>query len=162
MGFQTSVNADLPLAIAGDFASNNPRAAYPATEGAHVAGAGGVIVARFAWIQADGVTVKNSPAAGTPVPDGFIHREQQALITNYLADSGNTVPAGFPVTLMESGDYFGLSATAAAKGNKVFASTTDGSITYAAAGATVAGYVETPFVVKTAALANTLAAFGTP
>src|SRR5574337_1140790 len=101
MGFQTAVNADLPLAIAGDFASNNPRAAYPATEGAHVAGAGGVVVARFAWIQADGVTVKNSPAAGTPVPDGFIHREQQALITNYLADSGNTIPAGFPVTLME-------------------------------------------------------------
>ena len=157
MGFQTSVNNDLPLAIAGDFASSNPRAAYAALEGSFVAGSGGVTVARFAWIQTDGITVKNAPQAGTPKPDGFIHREQQALITAYLADSGNLVPAGFPVTLMRTGDYFALSATAAVKGNKVFASLTDGSITYGAAGATIGGYVETDFVVIVAASSNTLA-----
>lgn len=157
MSFQTAVNNDLPLAIAGDFASSNPRSAWPALEGQYVAGAAGVTVAAFAWIQSDGRSILNVQPAGGGAPDGFIHREQQALITTYLADSTLVIPQGFPVTLMESGDYFILSATAAVKGNKVFASVTTGAITYGAAGATIAGYVETAFYVKQAAAANTLA-----
>lgn len=157
MGFQTAVNSDLPIALAGDFASSNPRAAYPALEGEFVAGAAGVTVAAFAWIQTDGRTVLNVQPAGGAAPDGFVHREQQALITTYLSDSTLLIPQGFPVTLMESGDYFVLSATAAVNGNKVFASVTTGAITYGAAGATIAGYVETAFYVKQAAAANTLA-----
>lgn len=162
MSFQNAVNADLPLAIAGDYATSNPRAAYPAVEGQFVAGAAGVTVALFAWIQADGRTVLNAQPAGGAAPDGFIHREQQALITTYLADNSSLVPAGFPVTLMETGDYFALSTAAATKGQKAFASTTTGAITYGAAGATIAGSVETAFIVKQGALANTLAVIGTP
>ena len=78
MGFQTQVQAQQAPAVAGDFASANPRAAVVSPEGGFVAGAAGVTVGRFAWIQADGVTVLNT---GTGKPDGFIHREQQAFIT---------------------------------------------------------------------------------
>lgn len=146
MGFQTQVNAQQAPAVAGDFASANPRASHVAPEAGYVAGAGGVTVGRFAWIQADGVTVLNS---GAGKPDGFIHREQQALISTYLAESSNVVPAGLPVTVMRTGDYFATSTVAAAdKGEKAFAKLTDGTMQPAAAAATVSGFVETDFAIS--------------
>lgn len=145
-GFQTVVNLQQAPAIAGDFASNNPRSALVAPEGGHVAGAGGLTVAAFAWVQADGKTVLNSDASAAP--DGFIHREQQALITAYLGESSNTIPQGFGVVVMRTGDYFfTANVNAAVKGQKVFAKLTDGTTRTGAAGATIAGYVETNFVV---------------
>ena len=117
MGFQTTVQSQQAPACAGDFASGNPRAATVSPEGGFVAGAAGVTVGRFAWIQSDGVTVLNT---GTGKPDGFIHREQQALISTYLAESGNLIPVGFPVTLMRTGDYYALANVAAAsKGQRL-------------------------------------------
>lgn len=132
MGFQTQVNAQQAPACAGDFASANPRAAVVSPESGFVAGAAGVTVGRFAWIQSDGVTVLNT---GTGKPDGFIHREQQALISTYLAESGNLIPVGFPVTLMRTGDYYALAnASAAAKGEKAYAKFQDGSARFVGAG----------------------------
>ena len=143
MGFQTKVNAQQAPACAGDFASANPRAATVSPEGGFVAGAAGVTVGRFAWIQSDGVTVLNT---GTGKPDGFIHREQQALISTYLAESGNLIPVGFPVTLMRTGDYYAAVTVASAeKGEKAFAKLADGTVEFDAAGATVAGFIETDF-----------------
>lgn len=123
-GFQTQVNATPAPAVAGDFASGNPRQAHPANDGAFVAGTGGVTVGRFAWIQADG-TVLNK---GTGKPDGFVHREQQALISVYLAEASNLIPAGFPVTLMRTGDYYATAnGSSAVRGEKVYAKLQDGS-----------------------------------
>ena len=155
MGFQTTVNLQQAPAVAGDFATANPRASFPAGEGQYVAAAAGVTVGRFAWIQADGVTVLNT---GTGKPDGFIHREQQALISTYLAESGNLIPIGFPVTLMRTGDYF-VTATGnpAVKGEKAFAKLADGTVEFDAAGATVAGFIETDFVCTQAAGSGELA-----
>lgn len=48
MGFQTKVNRQQAPAIAGDFASANPRASMLATEGTLVAGVSGVTVGVFA------------------------------------------------------------------------------------------------------------------
>lgn len=154
--FQSHVNYQQAPAVSGDFASNNPRASVVPSEGAFVAGSNGVVVGRFAWIGADGRTVSNT---GTGAPDGFVHREQQALITTYLAEASNTVPQGFPVTLMRTGDYWILNSgtTAATKGQKAFASLTDGSVQFANAGATVSGYVETPFVCSVGANPGELA-----
>lgn len=150
MGFQTTVQSQQAPACAGDFASANPRAAVVSPEGAFVAGAGGINVATFAWIQSDGKTLLNTDAAAKP--DGFVHREQQSLISTYLAESGNNIPAGFPVTLMRTGDYFfKANANAAVKGQKVFAKLSDGTVGTGAAGATIAGYIETDFVVSVAA-----------
>ena len=77
MGFQTTVNLQQAPAVAGDFATANPRAFFPAGEGQYVA-ADAVVVGRFAWIDAVTGLVSNT---GTGKPDGFIHREQQALIS---------------------------------------------------------------------------------
>ena len=155
MGFQTQVNAQQAPACAGDFASANPRAATVSPEGGFVAGAAGVTVGRFAWIQSDGVTVLNT---GTGKPDGFIHREQQALISTYLAESGNLIPVGFPVTLMRTGDYYAAVTVASAeKGEKAFAKLADGTMQPAAAGATVSGFIETDFIISRAAGVGELA-----
>lgn len=144
MAFQTQVNLQQAPAVAGDFASSNPRANLPAPEGGYVAGAAGVTVGRFAWVQGDGVSVLNS---GSGKPDGFIHREQQALISTYLAEASNVVPVGFPVTVMRTGDYYATAnVSSAVKGEKAFASLTDGSIQFAATGSTISGYIETDFV----------------
>ena len=155
MPFQNLVNLQQAPAVAGDFASANPRSAVVANEAAFVAGAGGVTVGRFAWIQSDGVTVLNT---GTGKPDGFIHRDQQALISTYLAEASNVIPVGFAVTLMRTGDYYATSTVAAAvKGNKAFAKLADGTMQPAAAGATVSGFIETDFTVSRACALNELA-----
>lgn len=155
MTFQTQVNLNPAIAVEGDFASANPRSAFVTQAGGFVAGAAGVTVGRFAWIQADGITVLNT---GTGKPDGFIHREQQALISTYLAESSNVIPGGFPVTLMRTGDYFAkATGNAAVLREKAFAKLADGTVEFDAAGATVAGFVETDFVCTRACLVNELA-----
>lgn len=147
--FQSQVNLQQAPAVAGDFASANPRASVVAPEGGFVAGSAGVTVGRFAWIDTDGKTILNT---GTGKPDGFIHREQQALISTYLAESSNVIPVGFPVTLMRTGDYYALVTVASAeKGEKAFAKLADGTMQPAAAGATVSGFVETDFTISRAA-----------
>ena len=143
-GFQQTVNLQQAAAVAGDFASANPRSSYVGHEGTLVAGSSGVTVGRFAW-AVNGV-VSN---AGTGKPTGFVAREQGvALITTYLAETSNVIAQGFPVTLQVTGDYWAAVTVAQATvGQKVFASLTDGTIQPAAAGATVAGYIETDFFV---------------
>jgi hypothetical protein len=145
MGFQTSVNLQQAAAVAGDFASANPISTVVAHEGTLVAGTGGVTVARFAWADSGG----NVTNAGTGAPTGFVGRAQgAALVTTYLAETGNLVPAGFPVTLIRSADLWcTITVSAAAIGKKAFASNTDGTMQPGTAGATISGYTETPFTI---------------
>jgi len=145
MGFQATVAITPALGVAGDFASQNPRAAVVSPDGGFIAGSAGVTVGCFAWLSSDGVTVNST---GTGKPDGFVHREQQALINTFLATSGNTIPAGQPVTLMRNGDYrVTATVTGATLRQKAFAKLADGTVQAGAAGATIAGFVETDFVI---------------
>ncbi len=167
MGFQSSVNIHYAPAVAGDFASANPRFSVLAGPNSLVAGVGGVLIAAFAWAAAYGSvdpetgendalnTVTN---AGSGVPTGFVHREGQALITAFLADSGNVIQQGSMVTLASGGDFWikNTGAGAASYGQKVFASNTTGLAQTAAAGATVAGYTETKWYVASTAAAGEL------
>lgn len=155
-GFQSTVNLQQAPAIAGDFASSNPRASVIEPEGGFIVASGGLVTGTFGWVQSDGITVLNSDASAKP--SGFVCRLQgKALITNYLAESGNTIPVGFAVTLMRTGDYFFTANTnAAVKGQKVFAKLTDGTTRTGAAGATISGYVETDFVVSMACASGEL------
>lgn len=154
MPFQKTINQFPAPAVDGDFATVNPMSSAVAAESGFVAGTGGVTVGRFAWIQSDGVTLLNN---GTGAPDGFIPRTQAAQIGTYLAESGNVIPAGFPVTLMRNGDFYSKATIAGAtKGQKAFAKLADGTMQPAAAGATVAGYIETAFVIDRTVLVNEL------
>lgn len=155
MTFQKTVNITPAPAVAGDFASTNPRASVISPEGGLVAGAGGVTVGLFGWIQAGGTTVLNS---GTGAPDGFVMNSQQGLNTTYLGESNMVILAGTPVTLMRTGDYYAKSTVAAAAlRQKAFAKLADGTMQPANAGATVAGFVETAFVISKACALNELA-----
>lgn len=149
-GFQTTVNLQQAAAVEGDFASANPRRSVVSHEGNLIAGPGGVTVARFAWADGTG-KVTNAGAAGG-VPTGFVSRSGQqgsAVITTYLAETSMRILQGFEVTLHESGDFWAKHITnPATVGQKVFASQTTGQIQTAAAGATVAGYIETAFRVS--------------
>jgi hypothetical protein len=139
-GFQRTVNLQQAAAVAGDFASANPRASVVGHEGTLVAGATGVTVARFGWASAAGL-VSNT---GQSAPTGFVHRRQgSALITTYLGETSNLIPQGFEVTLMLSGDYWVAPTAQVTVGQKVFANLGDGTILGGAAGATIAGFVGT-------------------
>ena len=127
--FQTRMNNDLPIGVKGDFASVNPNASQFAGEGGLVAGPGGVIVGNFAWVMDDGETV-TSFAQGPREPDMFIHREGQALNTEWLQEYGMLIPEGFAVTGMRAGDFLVEidGATAVSARGTVYASYADGSV----------------------------------
>lgn len=155
-GFQSVINQYPAPAVEGDFASANPNASLLAGEGALVTGTSGVTVGRFAWAVAG--VVSN---AGSGVPSGFVHREGQASIVTWLAESSMLIQAGREITLMTRGDFWARTSTVATVGQKVFASLTTGQVQTGAAGATITGYIETPFVVGSAAAANELVMIGT-
>lgn len=124
--FQRTVNLYNPPAIEGDFASANPRASVLTIAGGLVAGLPGVTVGRFAWVAADGKTVTNF-GEGAVAPTGFVHREQQALITAYLQEYSLLVPQGFPVTLHDAGDFWiKVRGQAAVYNSSVYAGYADG------------------------------------
>jgi hypothetical protein len=134
-GFQNVVNLTPAPAVAGDQASTNPRASVNAGPGGLVAGASGVNVGLFAWIASDNITVNNfgSPSAGAP--RGFVHRNQQALIENYLQISSMQIPQGFPVTLDEAGDFWAVNNGPSTSNinDQIYARYSDGAIFCASA-----------------------------
>lgn len=153
-GFQRQVNSQPAPAVEGDFASANPRASVLAGPGGLVAGALGVTVGRFAWVAPDGVTVTNYGEQNR-APAGFVHREQQALITAYLGESSNLVPGGFMITLMNEGDFWAVNngPSAMAINDSVYAAYSDGkAYTAAPASATGTGAIGST---NTAALGST-------
>ena len=148
MGFQKQVNLTPAPAVAGDFASSNPRATVLAGPGGLVAGALGVNVGKFAWVDDDGVTVQGFGTA-TKAPQGFVHREQQALIQQYLAESGMNIPQGFPVVLHNEGDFWAKLAgdNAATVGAAIYADYSNGDVCAVAApaGASVTASIGATF-----------------
>jgi len=160
-GFQKQVNLTPAPAVAGDFASSNPRATVLAGPGGLVAGTLGVTVGKFAWVDTDGVTVQSFGTA-TKAPQGFVHREQQALIQQYLAESGMNIPQGFSVVLHNEGDFWAKLAgdNAAIIGAAIYADYSNGDVCAVAApaGASVTGLMGST---NTAALGATFTATGT-
>lgn len=162
MGFQKSVNLDLPYAVEGDFASTNPRATALTDEGQFVAGTGGVTVGRFAWVNYTNGQTLNSRASNV-APTGFIARMQQALITLFLGEASNVVPVGIGVTVFDQGDFWAKCKTAFTRGQKIFASVTDGTVSAGAAGAllndgaVVTGSISGTTLTVTAVTSGTLA-----
>ena len=91
---------------------------------------------------------------------GFVVRVQ--MYPNYLLNSPGTltVPSGSALSVAVRGDFYAISKTEATIGQKVFASTTDGSISTGAAGGSVSGSVETDFTVKRGGAAGELIVIG--
>lgn len=144
MSFPNRVNYALPAGFAGAWASDNPRRfAVPGPNGFR-AGAGGLAIAAFGWVQADGASVLNT---GTGRPTGLVCRSQQAILAQPFEEAGMTLPAGFMATLAQGGDVFVLSTTDATMGQAVYAATADGTLSTAAAGSAPEGTVDTGWTV---------------
>lgn len=142
MSFQTAVNYQPGLGVAGDFASLNPFWTYDAGVGALVAGSTGVTVGKFAWLNPDGRSVSNS---GSGQVAGFIGRAQQALITTYLAEATMLVPAGFSTTVYTGGDFLAKNdgSGSVTVGMKAYANYATGAVSFAATGTPPSGGVTT-------------------
>jgi hypothetical protein len=147
MSFQKTVNQQPAPGIEGDFASANPRASVLAQPGGFVAGSLGLIVGRFAW--GNQITGIATNAWGGVGKLGFLWRDMEGLITQYLAEASLTLQAGFGVTLMDQGEFWARFAAGAQPGQKVFVDLNTGA---AIAGAAGASTTVTSF---TAAIANT-------
>lgn len=139
-GFQTQATPQPALAIAGDFASQNPYFSLDVGAGGLVAGSSGVQVGLFAWIvpplDPEGTpTICNNFGIGNIA--GFVSRMQQGLITQYLAYAGMIIQPGFQMSLMTGGDFWIVNngATQAVRGQKAYANFTNGQASFAATGA---------------------------
>lgn len=153
----SQVNVQPAIGVAGDFADSNPRASVDAGAGGLISGASGVVIGRFAWLSASTIDADGAPAivnnTGAGKPQGFVHREQQGLITTYLTAFGMTIAPGFQMGLMASGGYLAKNdgAGQALPGMKAYANLADGSVTFALTGAPTAGLSATASVAASTA-----------
>lgn len=145
MGFPNQVNVVPAPGVAGDFCDGNPRATVDAGPSSLVSGPSGTIVGRFAWATSTGLLDQNTGEVdfynlvsntGAGAPTGFVHREQQGLITVYLDEVSMTVPKGFPVTLFSAGGFWVVNdgTTATATGQKAYANNATGKVSFAGTG----------------------------
>lgn len=154
--FPTSVNVTQAPGIEGDFSSVNPRHSLLSVPGGFVAGPQGLTIGRFAWTDVTGTILSNT---GTGAPACVIHRAMQGSFSPYAVEGGMTILPGQGVgEMFDGGDFFArnVGTSAAARGMKAYASTTDGSISFGAPAATVAGSVETKWFAATPAAAGEL------
>jgi hypothetical protein len=124
MPFQSQINDVQAPGVEGDFASTNPYASVLAGPGALVAPEGGVRVGSFAWVGPLG-QVSQSYVAGWQI--GFVGRNEQALIVDFLGESTLVVPAGFMIVLFNGGDFWAKFPAGGTVGNNVYADPNDGT-----------------------------------
>ena len=163
MGFPTQVNTVPAYAVAGDFASTNPRATALSIPGGHVAGAGGLTIGTFAWADSTGRVLNNY---GAGMPTGFVPRRQQAVTPTINAEGTMVVNAGFGAYVFDSGDFYVTNAgsVAATYGMKAYVSFTNGAVSFNATGtpptaASVTGAIATNTVTGAIALNSATGSF---
>lgn len=138
--FQSQVGIVQAPAVEGDFCDHNYRATVDAGPGGLVAGALGVVVGRFVWADSTYLDPDNAPTIvnnyGVGIPVGFVHREQQALITTYLAEASMVIPQGFGLTAFRKGGFWAKNAgtTQALRGQKAYAILGTGQVRFGATG----------------------------
>lgn len=146
-GRQTSVGVQPAAAVAGDFADVNPRSTVDAGPGGLVAGPLGVVIGKFAWVNYAYIDPNNAPAqatnSGPGAPTGFVAREQQGLITAYLADAGMTIAPGFMTTLFSEGSFWALlgGSVQAQFNQPVYVDNGSGTVLASASSAAVTGSI---------------------
>ncbi len=137
MGLQAQVNQQPAVGVVGDFADTNITVSMlSGVPNGLVAAPSprGPIVGNFAWGDLATGKAYGRNYGESSVRIGFLHREQQAIIVDFLAERALTLQAGLILTLATQGSFWASFAAAAAVGQKVFARYLDGSVYAAAAG----------------------------
>lgn len=150
MPFQKQVNENIARGIPGQRYGGNPVTHLLPTP---KAGADGVTVGNFVWLDPADTTGQTVINTGTGKPLGIAQREKSVRL-GLDEEASMLIPAGWPVAVVLAGDQIIVSATAAAPGQKVFATLGTGVPVTGAAGATVSGAVESNFSVREAAAIN--------
>lgn len=149
MAFQQTLNRDPARAVAGDFASTNPRNAMLAGEGS-LRTAEAITVGNFAFADlATGLVYANN-AAGRRV--GFVHRNNQAIVPLGQAAS-MVVPTGRETVLFTDGDFYCVLDDDSTVGAAVTATATGGAPSMTAADA---DHIATGFIAAEAKTAGEL------
>jgi hypothetical protein len=133
MGFPRQVNVQAAPAVLGDFCDSNPRATVDSGAGAFVAGPNGLTVGLFAWADPTNTILNNY---GPGAPTGFIHRDQQALITAFLGDDSLTIPPGYQATAFSAGGFwvYNSGSTTSAIDQVAYANNSTGAVSFGTAG----------------------------
>ncbi len=159
-GFQTSVSNAPARAVAGDFCDANPRATVDAGPGGLVAGPSGAIVGRFCWAKppadGDGFPSQVYNTGVGPVT-GFLARNQQGLITEWLADASMVVPSGYQLALFNAGGFWMKNdgAVQAKPGDTVYATLAEGkAVPAAGTAASATGSIAAGTLSVTGSIAN--------
>ena len=152
MPLQTVINLDQAVAVAGDRASLN-EIVYHTT---NPIAATDITVGTFVWNK-DGQEGL-ADYGGTGAPLGFVERwlAYANWFNNNAEDGTLVIDKEKQLQVARRGDFWAVCKTAATVGQKVFAHKTNGTISAATAGGTVAGAVETDWVVKTQGAAGDL------
>lgn len=131
-GFPTQVQTQPAPAVAGDFCSANPYFSVNAGQGAFVAGAS-VSVGTFVWADP---TFTSLQSGGIGQPTGFMGRNQQGLITQFLAESTMQLVPGTGCMCYSGGDFWAVNngLLNAAVGMKAYALFASGLVTFAPTG----------------------------
>lgn len=151
--FQTQVGTIQAPAVEGDWASANPRGSVLAGEGALISGRGvidgvpveGAVVGRFGWTSYESVDNDEAPGTvntfGFGLPAGLVHRNQQALITQWLGSATMVYNRGMQIALFNDVDMWvkNNGSTFCQVNMKAFARFSDGAVIFAAAGSTPGG-----------------------
>jgi hypothetical protein len=150
--FQNQVYVQPAIGLPGDFASSNPMVYKLSSTGRMVADASGVNVGHFAILNngANSGTVTSVPGAAPANPEmvGFVHREMNAQIVTFLAESGLVIQPGQPVALFRTGDFLvnaDVVTGTPANGAQVWWDTTTGNTIIGAPSSPPATTVQTSF-----------------
>lgn len=143
--FQKNVGFYNKVAIAGDRASQNPTVYVPTNFLA-----GGVVnVGGFVWRDTTNPATE-VVASGSGAPLGFIERTINHDNFNIEVEGTLAIPEEGNVTVAQKGDFFVVADGAVSIGDKVYANTTTGAVTFTSG----EGAVDTGYVAMTAAAAT--------
>ena len=161
--FQNQVVKVPGLGVPGDKASLNP---IVTTDRNYIAGDAAVKVGNFVWADplnpvspdyhGSGVWEALSTGGAGVLPLGVVVRNLSYVNYDILSGATLTVAKGANLTVVTRADLYAVATTAATKGQKVFATLAGGAIQTGAAGATIAGAIETPWFVVEGGVAGEL------
>lgn len=140
MPFQKEVHTEMCPGLPGASAGAEPAIAVTRRAGAEIT------IGRAVWPKpGDADTVM---PFGTGDIAGIATVSKTGAITGHLQEASAVIQTGEPVVVTERGVLFAVLTGDAEAGQAVYASTSNGTLKAAAAGATVSGHVATKFTVR--------------
>lgn len=138
MTLQTKVNQQQAIGVPGEFYDDSPRRVH-----GYILLANGAVNPAIAKAFTEGTDEGTATVGGTGKFSGLLVNPKEHALRGGLTPSFE-LPSGVQGSLATMGHINVLCTTTVARGQACFFNTTDGTLSAAASGATVAGSVEIP------------------